>query len=129
MKTGEISSLGTALPEHFKFHHDAGHGWLAVPYSAIESLGIENQVSDYSYRLNEIVFLEEDLDAVLFIKAYLKRIGRAENDFAAFKPLSQDVYDGNSSAIRGYPQYKAGKTQLFNPGRITPIENARTRRV
>jgi hypothetical protein len=46
---------------------DPGHGWLAVPYSDLETLGIVDKISAFSYyrvdKHNNIkVYLEEDCD-------------------------------------------------------------------
>jgi hypothetical protein len=122
MKTEDKSSVKEVLPTHFKFYHDAAHGWLAVPYAAIESLSLDNQISFYSYRSKGTVYLEEDLDAVIFIKAYLKQVGKDSNDYKFFNSLVENVYDGNSSQIRNYPCYKHNeKVQL----QLLPIEDAR----
>lgn len=120
MKTEEKSSVSQVLPTHFKFHHDAGHGWLAVPYSAIEKLSIENQISTYSYRTGNTVYLEEDLDAMLFQRAYLKEMGHAPNDNKLFDLFCEHVYDGNTSYIRSYPTYRKGNATVS-----LPIKDAR----
>ena len=74
------------------FHEDAGHGWLEVPMNEIKESGIE--VSSYSYRRNNKVYLEEDLDAGLFMTAM---------------ELTMDdlthVDDGDWSPIRNYLKY------------------------
>lgn len=90
------------MPESFTFHEDAGHGWLEVPYSALTELKIENQITGFSYRDGDTVFLEEDQDAFTFVKAYLAFHGKtAFQDFP-----SKNVYDGNHSYIRNYKRYK-----------------------
>lgn len=52
----------------YKFHEDAGHGWLEVPISELKEKGIENKVSKCSYIDKEkgLVYLEEDCDMPLF---------------------------------------------------------------
>ena len=54
--------------KQYNFHHDAGHGWLRVPYGTLLELGIADQISIYSYKKNGFVYLEEDQDAGTFIK-------------------------------------------------------------
>jgi hypothetical protein len=51
------------------FHSDPGHGWLAVKRQELKDLGILNKVSVCSYQKGQTVYLEEDCDAPLFIKA------------------------------------------------------------
>ena len=106
METEDKSSVEEVLPKLFEYHHDAGHGWLAGPYSTIVSFGIKNQISAYSYRKSETVYLEEDQDAGIFIKAYLENKGKAPSDFKFFHSLCASFYDGHSSEIRNYHSFK-----------------------
>lgn len=46
----------------FTFHSDPGHGWLEVPRSLLDILGIAGDVSRYSYTDGPHAFLEEDCD-------------------------------------------------------------------
>ena len=57
------------------FHTDPGHGWLAVPYKDLVSLGIQDKISDYSYSKGNTAYLEEDCDAAVFITAYKEHFG------------------------------------------------------
>ena len=50
-------------------HSDPGHAWLAVKLSEIKMLGIETQISSYSYVKGKTAYLEEDCDAGKFIQA------------------------------------------------------------
>jgi len=52
-----------------KFHSDAGHGWLAVKIHELKMLGIETEISEYSYVRGGTAYLEEDCDAPKFINA------------------------------------------------------------
>jgi hypothetical protein len=61
-----MSSNESAAPTKLTFHSDPGHGWLAVPREVVRSLGIESQISEFSYLDDTHVYLEEDLDARLF---------------------------------------------------------------
>lgn len=50
---------------------DPGHGWLAVPVRLLVELGIEKNISTYSYlddRRNR-AYLEEDCDMGVFLMA------------------------------------------------------------
>jgi len=51
------------------FWEDPGHGWLEVSYADLRLLGIWGQISGYSYRRDDKVYLEEDMDAVTYLKA------------------------------------------------------------
>lgn len=53
------------------FHSDPGHGWLEVPRSLADSLGVTPKITAYSYRSidDKTLYLEEDCDAQTFIEA------------------------------------------------------------
>jgi hypothetical protein len=42
---------------------DPGHAWLRVPLVEIAQLGIEDQISAYSFINGRFAYLEEDSDA------------------------------------------------------------------
>lgn len=50
-------------------HSDPGHGWLAVKLSELKMLGIEHDISSFSYVKGKTAYLEEDCDASKFIEA------------------------------------------------------------
>lgn len=52
-------------------HQDMEHGWVEVPATLMDRLGILEQVSEYSYFSfdRQAYYLEEDGDASLLIKA------------------------------------------------------------
>lgn len=60
----------------FTFHTDPGHGWLAVPRAELNRVGVEAEITPYSYQSTDgsVVYLEEDCDAPTFIEAF-KRLG------------------------------------------------------
>ena len=55
----------------FNLYCDPGHGWLKVPRKTIEKYVPEilSEISKYSYMKGNDVFLEEDCDLGLFIRA------------------------------------------------------------
>ena len=53
----------------FDFYADPGHGWLKVPKSLLVDLGITGKISSHSYQRRDYIYLEEDGDLSLFIKA------------------------------------------------------------
>jgi len=55
----------------FTLYYDAGHGWLAVPMHIAASVGLtEGDFSAYSYREGNTLYLEEDMDALTFVRAW-----------------------------------------------------------
>ena len=55
----------------YKFHHDAGHGWLEVSTEELRKLGIEEKISGFSYISEDrkTAYLEEDCDFAVFANA------------------------------------------------------------
>jgi len=55
-------------------YEDPGHSWIKVPLWVLKSLGIENKISEYSYRDRPgSFFLEEDVDGSLFYTTFVKK--------------------------------------------------------
>ena len=90
----------TALvPDHFTFIEDPGHGWLAVPRSLINDLGIAEQITRYSYQQGSTVYLEEDLDAQIFLEAYAARFQK--------RPQFEECYVESWIGRARYSPYRA----------------------
>ncbi|MCP4420748.1 MAG: hypothetical protein GY805_29415, partial [Chloroflexi bacterium] len=51
------------------FISDPGHGWLRVPLADIAALGIEEDISPFSFIDGRYAYLEEDYDCTVFIDA------------------------------------------------------------
>lgn len=51
----------------FTLHTDLGHGWLEVPISLLDRLGLLRDISKYSKLANTSVYLEADCDMDKFI--------------------------------------------------------------
>ena len=51
------------------FHSDPSHGWLAVKLNELKMLGIQADISSFSYVKGKTAYLEEDCDATKFIEA------------------------------------------------------------
>jgi hypothetical protein len=64
----------------FPFYMDPGHGWVRVPISLLRELGIESKITVCSYRRGGYAYLEEDCDAMTFIKAMEERGRKVEFD-------------------------------------------------
>ncbi len=52
-----------------RYIQDPGHGWLEVPRAMLDTLKIQDQITDYSYTHGSMAYLEEDLDMPAFVKA------------------------------------------------------------
>jgi len=64
-----INNNGEKMKVKKNFHTDPGHGWLEVKYSELKDLGIEDKISSYSYIKDDVVYLEEDCDAAVYLDA------------------------------------------------------------
>jgi hypothetical protein len=78
--------------KQYNFFSDPGHGWLEVPRRDVKELNV--RPSGYSYYSpdTDMLYLEEDLDAGKFIKAYESKHG--------YVPKLVDVYQ-ERTFIRG----------------------------
>lgn len=94
------------------YHNDGGHGWYAVKRKKLETMGILNNVSGFSYERGETVYLEEDCDASLFFNAL------SETEKQQIKVI--DSYQ-DRSPVRGYSRFT--KRDLVPK---TPLENELT---
>ena len=47
-------------------HSDPSHAWLAVKLSEIKMLGIQANITNYSFIKGKTAYLEEDVDAPKF---------------------------------------------------------------
>jgi len=56
------------LDKYIKYD-DPGHGWLKVPALELAELGIITKISSCSYIAGGFVFLEEDCDMAVFLRA------------------------------------------------------------
>ena len=87
------------------FYADAGHAWLAVPLNALQDLKIADDISQYSYQSKSkgLVYLEEDMDAGTFIRAFKKKYGFAPNWIETYH---------HTSHVRNLERYERGITTL-----------------
>ena len=92
--------------EHI-YHEDAGHGWLKVPKSLLAILGIADQITGYSYEYMGQAYLEEDQDAVLYMKTLFPE-GFNTETYRQFRDLYIKVInDGDESNIRNFQSFKS----------------------
>lgn len=79
----------------FTHFSDPAHGWLRVDVQSAESVGLApGNFSRFSYRHAHWLYLEEDCDASLFVKAYLNKHGQA--------PRIVEKSSNSRSCIRNY---------------------------
>jgi hypothetical protein len=81
-----------------KFYSDPAHGWLAVKRELLYDLGIAAKVSFYSYERGKTVYLEEDCDMPILIRALDER---------GIGVQLEERHTDNLSPIRGYNHYFA----------------------
>jgi len=78
------------------FYSDPAHGWLEVPISLIDDLGIGGNISQYSYIKGDRAYLEEDCDLSLFMTAYQAKGGQVKFN---------EVYTNHDSWIRNLKRW------------------------
>jgi len=87
------------------YHEDAGHAWLKVPKSVIIMFGIADKITGYSYEYAGQVYLEEDQDAITYLKALFSE-GLNTETYKQFHQLYiKEINDGDESNIRSLPNY------------------------
>ena len=91
------------MTNRYTLHSDPAHGWLEVSMAELESLGIADRISGYSYQSRDgtMAYLEEDGDLTRF--ALAKGINSV-----LLKDWPEGVrfdYCGHDSPIRSLPRY------------------------
>ena len=72
-----------------KFYFDSAHGWLEVHYEELKDLEILDRITHWSYRDDEKVYLEEDIDAGTYVDAVKEQQG------LEIKTISLDIRDNH----------------------------------
>ena len=84
----------------FNFYSDPGHGWLRVDLQSVSSVGLSpSSFSKFSYQQGPWLYLEEDCDASLFVKAFMDKHNRPP-------PVKEHHTEGRS-VIRNYERIAA----------------------
>jgi hypothetical protein len=84
----------------FKFFSDPGHGWLRVDVQTAESVGLTlADFTPFSYQWAHWLYLEEDVDASTFFKAYMAKYNRP--------PVIEEEHSDVDSVVRNYPRIAA----------------------
>jgi hypothetical protein len=84
---------------------DPGHAWCKVPITLLNKLGIQNQISRYSYKRKDHAYLEEDLDLTTLIDSL-------NNEYPGIKIKYNEQISNKSSKIRSYIPYT--QRNIFN---------------
>jgi len=88
---------------------DCGHGWLEVERKELTKLGIENDISGFSYQKGTKVYLEEDLDAGVLFKALFNNDEywyKNEENKKKCDLIEEKIYK-NYAPVRDYASYRA----------------------
>ena len=102
-----MSEYDTSKNVTIDFYSDSAHGWAKVSINEIKELGIEKDITTYSYMdmTDDSVFLEEDYDLSLYINAIKEQYG---NDIDInFVEHKSRVDENGLSCIRDYPRYRS----------------------
>ena len=96
--------LDTVIPPAISrnFYFDSGHGWLRVNYQELIDLGITKHITNWSYRDDKKVYLEEDIDAGTYIHAVKEQQG------LEIETIRLDIRDNP----RRNPQYRVDPRKL-----------------
>ena len=84
----------------YTLYSDPMHGWLEVSKKELQELNIIKNVSEYSYINQDMIYLEEDCDASIFINSYKLKYGINPK-------IYEPIQDNND--IRNYSRFKKGK--------------------
>ena len=71
----------------YKAYSDNEHGWLRVPKKELKELGLMDRISSYSYEDKEYIYLEEDLDADLFLNCKKEKDIEIDEDYKPVSPI------------------------------------------
>jgi hypothetical protein len=80
---------------------DPAHGWLVVPLDELQSLGIVDRISRYSYLKDGVAYLEEDCDASVYLQALYAKGFDPEDFSSTCRSLNNDA------PCRNYPTFRA----------------------
>ncbi len=90
------------IQDKYIFINDPGHAWLKVPAAELALFNVVNKISAYSYIKDGYVYLEEDCDAGIFLRARFPGIEPQE----VGRQFIIDRHNDNESIIREYDPYR-----------------------
>jgi hypothetical protein len=88
------------MKKKYRLFSDASHAWLEVSFDELVSLGINKQITAWSYYKGNNVYLEEDCDAPLFLQTKKDLTG----EITEYEEITSDY----NSPIRSYSPYFFG---------------------
>jgi hypothetical protein len=86
------------------YYQDSGHGWVKIHLDKLKALGIDKDISYFSYTRGSYAYLEEDGDLSILIKAC--------NDKGIVLKFREHNSDRDSK-IRNYQSYYYGNDDLI----------------
>lgn len=86
------------------FYQDPGHGWVKIHLDKLKALGIDKDISYFSYTRKSYAYLEEDGDLSILIKAC-----EDQGIVLKFREHNSD----RDSKIRNYQSYYYGDPKLI----------------
>lgn len=87
------------MKKTFTKYEDPAHGWVKVPLELLKELGIEDQITGFSFMTFTDAYLEEDVDETTFVNAYKKKYGEF--------PKLNTRHANKESKCRSYGPYKS----------------------
>lgn len=100
-----MNKTNKELPtKQYRFYRDPSHAWLAVTRQELIDLHIDAIISKHSYQKGNLVYLEEDSDANLFLNKVIHQ--------AKFNLELIDKHTDKDSIIRTYKPYSPDNDQL-----------------
>lgn len=106
----------------FTLYADPSHGWLKVSAKDVNEVGLSSiSFSRYSFFKNNAngwadFYLEEDMDATLFIAAYKVAYGE--------EPVVRESLRNTSSPIRRYERLEEGFSYRERLNRLQDLQEA-----
>ena len=113
----------------YKFLDTESHAYLIVPIQLIEELHLEDAISQFSYTNGVEVWLEEDLEAVLFMKAYVEyfrkpfEYGYEFATYTEWQELKTDCLESYSTYDIAYNSNLWKSDKLINQDAINNLSN------
>jgi len=94
-----IQNETAGIPPHLviNFYADTGHGWGKVENSLLKQLGIDKDISRYSFTKGDFAYLEEDCD----LPKFCQKITSLGITFS----FIENVDEYHESSIRHYKSY------------------------
>ena len=83
---------------------DPSHSWFKVPRKLIRQYDIETLISSCSYQLGDYVYLEEDCDFAIFMKAVTRASDLTWEMITEVAEIKTS-HTNKSSKIRNYPRF------------------------